>query len=321
MKRQLPKALKAGDEVAVIAPASAVRDGAAFDRGLARLRAWGLAPVVLEHVPTTADGGLDRPEGGTLAATDEERLRDLQNALDEPRYRGVFCARGGYGAGRLLQHIDWTRFRADPKPIVGYSDITALLAAAWREAAAVGFHGPMVATTEAMDPGEANWKLQRALLTDASKPATLPHGGGRTLRAGTAQGALLGGNLALVQSLLATPWQIETDGALLFLEDIGEAPYRVDRMLTQLRQTGALDRAAGILLGDFHVDDTALASVHAPMQSVLEERLEGLSIPVVCDMPFGHRPGSWTLPFGTRARLTAEAGTAPTLELLEPSVR
>ena len=179
----------------------------------------------------------------------------------------------------------------------------------------------MVATTEAMDPGEANWKLQRALLTDASKPATLPHGGGRTLRAGTAQGALLGGNLALVQSLLATPWQIETDGALLFLEDIGEAPYRVDRMLTQLRQTGALDRAAGILLGDFHVDDTALASVHAPMQSVLEERLEGLSIPVVCDMPFGHRPGSWTLPFGTRARLTAEAGTAPTLELLEPSVR
>ena len=319
MHWQRAKALQAGDEVAVVLPSSAVRDAAAFERGLDRLRGWGLHPTVLcEGRPNE---GLDWPEGGAVAADDAARKNALQQALREPRFRAIFCGRGGYGAARLLGDLDWAPLREDPKPIVGYSDISALLSGAAREAGMVGLHGPMVATTTAMDPGDDGWELQRRLLTEADLPTALPAAGGaRALCSGVAEGALVGGNLAVLQGLLGTPWAPPTDGALLFLEDIGEAPYRVDRMLTQLRQCGVLERVAGVLLGDFHVEGTALASEHPGMGRVLEERLGDLDVPVACGLPFGHRPGAWTLPFGAQARLVAEPGAVEVC-LLEPCVR
>ncbi|MFK7739884.1 MAG: LD-carboxypeptidase [Planctomycetota bacterium] len=324
MQRQLPKALQAGDCVAVIAPASAARDADAFARGLQRLRGWGLTPEVFANASASgSDAGLGWPEGSTLAAADDARLADLQRALDEPQYRAIFCVRGGYGTSRILPRIDWTRFRQDPKPIIGYSDITALLAAAWRETATVSFHGPMVATADSMDAGDACWQLQRDLTMDASTVTALAEGSepATTLRQGTAEGHLVGGNLAVLQSLIGTRWQTETAGAILFLEDVGEAPYRVDRMLTQLDQCGFLSRAAGIALGDFHVANTQLASEHPPMLDVLKERLAHLAIPIAHGFPYGHRPGSWTLPFGAAARLTAPHKGTATLEFLGPSVR
>ncbi|MCA8952579.1 MAG: LD-carboxypeptidase, partial [Planctomycetes bacterium] len=275
MRWQLPKALTAGDEVAVVLPSSAIRDGDAFARGLDRLRSWGLRPSVM--ATGSVETGTDWPEGCAVAASDGERLAGLQRALAEPRFRAVFCGRGGYGAGRLLTEIDWSVLAADPKPLVGYSDITALLCAAAAATGTVSFHGPMVATAAAMDPEDDGWRLQRELLFVTDRAPQLPATDEpRTLRTGAAEGYLVGGNLAVLQATIGTPWQPETDGALLFLEDIGEAPYRVDRMLTQLLQTGMLRRCAGVLLGDFHVAGTALASVHPPMQRVLEERLAGL---------------------------------------------
>lgn len=319
MELLLPHALRDGDEIAVIAPAGGVRDEEALQRGLARFRAWGFVPTLLPH----ARGVLDWPEGGRLAATDAERLRDLQEAVSNPRYRAIVCARGGYGTTRLLESLDLSPLRRDPKPILGYSDITALLAAARAATGLVGFHGPMLATTAAMDAGEQGFALQRQLLTVPGAPATLPAAEhARGLAVGTATGPLVGGNLSLVQCLVGTRHEIDTEGAILFLEDIDEAPYRVDRMLTHLHATGAIARAAGIVLGDFHVAGTALGSEYPAMTAVLEERLRDLPIPVACGFPFGHRPGSWTLPVGVRARLAVPGRGAPaTLELLEPAVR
>ncbi|MGE3173495.1 MAG: LD-carboxypeptidase [Planctomycetota bacterium] len=318
MNRVLPRALRPGDPIAVLAPASGVRDADALQRGLARWRQWGFLPELLPH----ATSKLDWPAGGPLAATDALRLADLQEAISNERYRAIVAVRGGYGTARLLPHVDLAPLRRDPKPILGYSDLTALLAAVWRDGGLVGFHGPMLATTAAMDPGPDGWALQRRLLTDATAAAALPAAEARGLCPGTAEGPLLGGNLALVQSLLGTPWQLDTTGALLVLEDIGEAPYRVDRMLTQLRQAGVLDRAAGVVLGDFHVDGTELGSAAPAMTRVLDERLADLPIPVALGFPIGHRPGAWTLPFGVRARLAAPGrGEPATLQLLEPAVR
>lgn len=319
MNRLFPKALRPGDAIAVVAPASGVRDEAALQRGLERFSAWGFRPELLAH----ARERLDWPEGGALAATDAQRLHDLQAAISDPRYRAVVAVRGGYGVTRLLADLDLRPLLRDPKPILGYSDLTALLAAAQRTVGLISLHGPMLATTAAMDAGDACWDLQRALLTETTRPAALPHAeDARGLRAGTAEGPLVGGNLSLVMSLLGTPWAIPTDGALLFLEDIGEAPYRVDRMLTQLLHTGALQRAAGVVLGDFHQNDTPLASLQPAMLAVFEERLAALSIPVAYGFPIGHRPGAWTLPVGARARLDVAArGGAATLALLEPAVR
>ncbi len=318
MQRTLPRALCAGDEVAVVAPAGAVRDDDSLANGLARLRAWGLVPTVLPH----ARGRLDWPAGSPLSATDAERLADLQHAIGTPRYRAVFCARGGYGITRLLTGLDCTPLRRDPKPIVGYSDVTTLLAAVRARTGLVSLHGPMVATGALMDAGADGWELQRRLLTDTVGPVPLPPAPrARGLCAGIAEGPLVGGNLSLVQCLIGTPWQVDTRGALLLLEDIGEAPYRIDRMLTHLLDTGALQHAAGVLLGDFHATDTPPASEHAATTAVLVERLAALPIPVAMGFPFGHCPGSWTLPIGARARLVVPAVGAPaSLELLEPAV-
>jgi muramoyltetrapeptide carboxypeptidase len=323
MPSLLPQALRPGDEVAVIAPAGAVRDAEACARGLQRLVDWGLRPTVFPG----AHGALHWPEGSPLAADDATRLQDLQTAFAEPRWRAVFCVRGGYGTTRLLRHIDWSALRRDPKPIVGYSDVTALLAAASKELGLVGFHGPMVATTAALDAGQACWEQQRALLFQCDRAVELPlvpatdAAPSRSLVGGAAEGPLVGGNLSLVAALLGTPWQIDARGAILCLEDIGEPPYRIDRMLTQLRDAGVFAQAAAVALGDFRQPDLGPVAEHAPTVATLRERLGDLPIPVAMGLPFGHRKASWTLPIGATARLEAAAPEGPaSLRLLGPAV-
>jgi muramoyltetrapeptide carboxypeptidase len=314
-----PRALRPGDTVALVSPSSPLSDHPALERGLARLRAWGLQPELLPH----AMAKLDFPKGGELAGSDDERLADLQRSFDDRRYRAVFCVRGGYGLTRLLPRLDFTSLRADPKPIAGYSDVTALLAAAHREIGLVSVHGPGVATPLSHDCGAPLWELQRTLLFESQRvpalPVALPP---HVLRPGDAEGPLVGGNLSLVCALIGTRWQLDTKGKILFLEDVHEAPYRVDRMLTQLAQAGALAQASGIVFGDFHLDDTPLASEMPELLRVLIDRTRELTIPVAHGFPFGHRPASWTLPFGARARLRAGDVAVPAqLELMESAVR
>lgn len=318
MTRLFPKALAAGDEIAVLAPASGGAKAEAIQCGLDRFREWGFVPTWMPH----ARGRLDWPDGCAVAATDVERHQDLQEAIRNPRYRAIVAVRGGYGVTRLLAGLDLTPLTLDPKPILGYSDLTALLAAAHAETGVIGFHGPMLATSPSMDAGFDGWAMQRELLTATKQPLALPRvEGTRGLCTGTAEGPLVGGNLSLVQCLIGTRWEIDTRGAILFLEDTGEAPYRVDRILTHLHQTGALARAAGVILGDFHVAGTPLGSTQPSMLAVFEERLGSLGIPVAYGFPIGHMPGSWTLPYGVRARVHVPVLDGPaTLELLEPAV-
>jgi muramoyltetrapeptide carboxypeptidase len=312
-----PKALRRGDRIAVVSPSGPLPESDDnLERGLARLRRWGLEPVVMPHA---------RDRQGFLAGADEDRAADLQAALDDPEIRAIFCARGGYGAMRILDRLDLRRLAEDPKPILGYSDITALLAATFGQAGVIGFHGPMVATAPAFAIGDACLRLQRELVTGTDAPARLPRderGSAHVMVEGQASGRLVGGNLSLVCALVGTPWEIDVTDRIVFLEDVDEQPYRVDRMLTQLLLGKFFARAAAVVLGDFHVSDTPLASEHQGITRVLYDRLGDSKIPVAFGFPFGHRPRSWTLPYGARARLDARDERAvPRLELLEPAVR
>ncbi|MGE0144497.1 MAG: LD-carboxypeptidase [Planctomycetota bacterium] len=318
MDVRFPKALRRGDKIAVLTPSSPLPENHApfLERGMQRLRDLGYVPELTGNATARL---------GYLAGSDEQRIDDLMSAMRDPDVRGIFCVRGGYGVTRILDRLDFAALARDPKPILGYSDITGLLAAAWQGAGVVGFHGPNVATPDATAPGEELAAQQHASMTVTDRAVALPLPEGdqpHVIREGSAEGRLVGGNLTLVCSLLGTRHAIETRDCLVFLEDIGEAPYRVDRMLTQLRSTGHLERCAGVILGDFHLDDQPQCSLDPEMQRVFVDRLGDLKCPVAYGFPFGHRPRSWTLPFGVRARLLAtDRKRLARLELMEPAVR
>jgi muramoyltetrapeptide carboxypeptidase len=310
----LPMALRSGDRVAVIAPASPLREKAALEDGLARLRRWGLKPEAGKHAHESF---------GFLAGQDAARAEDLQAAISDPKVRAIFCARGGYGLTRILDRIDFAPLAKDPKPIVGFSDVTALLAAASNATGLCGFHGPMVAGA---DFDAATEELQRALLFEPRAAGVLPPDAAgpppHVMVPGIAEGPLAGGNLSLVAALQATSFAPKTPGAIVFLEDTDEAPYRIDRMLTQLFAAGFFERIAGVVLGDFAGATPPPGSEATDLAWVLHDRLGRLKVPVAFGFPFGHRPRSWTLPVGVRARLDApDRAKTPTLAVMDPAVR
>jgi muramoyltetrapeptide carboxypeptidase len=231
-----PARIRAGDTVGVVAPAGVV-DAERLQRGVRILEGWGLEVV-------TGDAVLAR--SAYLAGSDEARQRDLQRALDDPGMRAVFAARGGYGSQRLVPGIDLAGFRRAPKPVVGFSDLTALLSA-MVEAGTIGFHGPMVASDLAAGLTPRSLEHLRRLLTDPDYRFELEVPVG--VRPGRARGRLVGGCLSVFVTLLGTPWMPDTRRAVLFLEDVHEWPYRLDRLLTHLRQAGLLDDLAGLVFG------------------------------------------------------------------------
>lgn len=286
-----PRALRPGDTVAVVAPASPA-PAAAVERGIARLEAWGLRVVRGRHLAARR---------GYLAGSDAERAADLMDALTDPAVRAVLCVRGGYGTPRLLDRLDYAALAPHPKIVVGYSDITALLLALHRRAGWLVFHGPMVAADLGAEAASAYTleHLWRALFRPAplGRVAHPPSGSSPVvIRPGLATGRLTGGNLSLVAATLGTPYEIRTRGRILFLEDVGEAPYRVDRLLTHLGNAGRLDGVAGIAYGE----------AEEGVLEVLEDRLGGLAVPVVAGLAVGHGPHKATLPLGVRAALDAD---------------
>ncbi|MCO5974296.1 S66 peptidase family protein [Actinoallomurus soli] len=284
-----PSSLHAGDRVAVVAPSGPV-DSDRLERGAAVLRSLGLEVTFGRHVLDVAPG---LPH---LAGTDADRAADLQAAWCDPEIAAVFCARGGYGAARVLDHLDWAALgRAAPKLLHGSSDITALHVAFGRRLGVATSFGPMVASLIADAEPEALDHL-RAALFDRGAPVAGTH----ALRAGRATGTLTGGNLALLTSLLATPYAPEpATGRIAFLEDVGEAPYRVDRMLTQLRQAGWFDGVAGIVLGTW----TGCGDLDA----VFADRLGPLGVPILAGVPVGHGPRQLTIRLGASVMLDADA--------------
>lgn len=298
-----PPALRPGTRVALVAAAGPLPDGG-VDRAIERVASLGWEPVA---------GEFCRCRTGYLAGTDAERAADLNRALRDPSIGAVWFLRGGYGTMRILDALDWDALARHPKALIGYSDNTAVHLAAHR-AGVVGFHGPHPHAPEF--PGFARDELLR-VLTVAEPAGVLPFpvDGGRaeTLAGGVAEGPLLGGNLSLLSATLGTPFAIRPEGAILFIEEVGEHPYRLDRLLSHLRLAGVLSAVAGIAVGGITESPEGAPTA----AEVVNDALGGLGVPVATGFPFGHFDDNWTLPMGVRARLDADAGT---LALLEPAV-
>lgn len=244
-------------------------------------------------------------QGGYLAGSDEARLKDLHEAFADTDIDAILCLRGGYGSPRLLDKIDFDLLRRNPKPFVGYSDITALHLAINRYAGFVSFHGPMLNADLLGDkqaPTEASFF--NLLRGQARAGSLLPHPVAfplTTIEPGIALGSLLGGNLSLIASTLGTPYEINTDGIILFIEDVNEPLYRIDRLLNHLRLAGKLDKLRGVLVGDVAgVDFAALCAL-------LKQTFEPLRIPVLAGWRSGHCDPNLTLPMGALVRLDAGA--------------
>lgn len=277
-----PRPLKPGDWVAIAATSGAFSEER-LRRGEAQLVARGYR--VRRYLP-------EKPYR-YFAGTDAERLRSLEAAFADPEVRAVFAARGGYGATRLLDRLDWELLTRSGKPLVGFSDLTALHLGLFARGVR-SVHGPVV-TRIGEEPPESLERLFHLLETDAPPPA-LP---GRTLVAGEAEGPLVGGCLSLLVSLLGTPHFPRLEGSILFLEEVGEAPYRIDRMLTQLASAGALDGVAGLVLGEM----TDCEGPRIRGVEVAEEILATIGKPLISQLPFGHGERNFALPHGSKARI------------------
>ncbi|MGW7638152.1 S66 peptidase family protein [Streptomyces decoyicus] len=293
-----PPRLRPGDRVAVVAPSGPLVPER-LDRGLDVLRGWDLDPVAAPHARGT------HATLGYLAATDEERARDLQEAWCDPSVKAVFAARGGYGAQRMVDLLDWDALRAAaPKPLVGFSDVTVLHEAFAVRAGVSTLHGPAVAGEVFLKDDATREHLRRTLFAPETV-RTLAPPSARPLVPGRARGVTLGGCLAMLATELGTPQARRgAAGGLLLLEDVGESPYRIDRALTQLLRTGWLDGVAGIVLGSW-----ARCGPYERVREVLVDRLGGLGVPVAEEFGFGHGDSALTMPLGVPAELDAMAGT------------
>lgn len=308
-----PRRLSPGMTIGVVAPSGPVRDRAKLWQGIARLEQMGFRVVLGTHVFDSY---------GYLAGPDQARAADLASMLERDDVDAVMCVRGGYGAARTVRALDIERLRRlrsrPAKVFVGYSDITVLHAVLRRELGWRTFYGPMVSSFA--DPTDYTLSaFQQALLRaepfeiarDPDEPFVT------TLVAGQAAGRLAGGCLSLIVSLLGTPWELDLRDTILFFEDVHEAPYRIDRMLTQLLAAGQLDQSAGIVIGE-HVgcaadDPTSSLS----LEQVFDDLLRPLGIPCIYHLPIGHGRHLATLPLGAPAELDA---SRQRLRVLDPGV-
>ncbi len=286
--------LRPGDLVAVAAPGSAF-NRAAFTRGAEFIAARGYRVSWRADITTRT---------GYFAGDDDRRARELNSWLRDPEVKAILFARGGYGTSRIVGRLDFAALRRWPKAIAGFSDLTVLLLAATQRAGIAAFHAPMVANAGQGKDGERD--LARLLALLAGKPGPRAHRGLRALRPGRARAVVTGGNLSLLAHSIGTPFQVTSRGRILFIEETGEAPYRIDRMVRQLLLAGVFRGVAGVVLGQFSGikpgDRSAVAGLFL-------EALGNRAVPVVSGFHAGHASPNRALPFGVSATLDAGAGT------------
>lgn len=316
-KAILPPRLRPGARVALVTPSGPLLERDDRTRAMELCSALGFAPRLARH---TGDAY------GYLAGRDDDRLADLNAALTDPDVDAIWCIRGGNGMNRIIHRVDFDGFARHPKPVIGYSDITVLLLALWQRTGVVTFHGPIARTPM---PNFQRYHFDR-VLTQVAAPGVLGRPAPASdvlvptnrrifaIHGGVARGPLLGGNLTLVQALIGTPYFPSLDGAILFLEDVGEDVYRIDRMLAHLRLVGAFDRLAGVAIGRFTEMSQGGDGGALGFDEVLHTYFGALGIPVAVGFPFGHIDDQWTLPIGVQAELDATRGE---LSLLEAAVR
>lgn len=288
-----PAPVAANARIALVSPSGPIRsldDIAASERNARELN-W--SPVVTANAAKKA---------AYLAGEDADRANDLNDAFRDDTIAALWCVRGGYGAMRILDQLDYDAFIKSPKALIGYSDITALHAAIASRCEVVSFHGP---TARGTHSGFSRDSFVRAIVRQENSCGTWP--AARTIRGGRVKGRIAGGNLSLVAALTGTPYQIDLSDAILVIEDVNEAVYRVDRMMHQLLLSGSLDNCAAIAAGDFTLPADDHDSLDRSVDEVFSEISERLGIPCISGIPVGHIEDQWTVPLGADAELDTEA--------------
>jgi len=298
-----PCALQEGDRVAVIAPAGPP-DREHLIQGIRVLEKMGLDVVIGRHVFDVK---------GDLATVDQKRLTDLHEAFFDSTIRGIFCANGGFGTARIAPMIDYAKIQRNPKIFWGYSDITFLLNAIQKLSAMVTFHGPMVASDLNDEERTAETEAtllplftKESLIYDSRKSPLI------TLAHGIGEGRLVGGNLTLLSNGVGTPFQVNTNGAILLIEDVAEPAFRINAMLTQLKQAGLFDEVEGVVIGDLQADPDEYVEI----KKVLEDFFTCSPFPVVENFHIGHCEPNYGVPLGVNAKLT----TSPPRLVIDSSV-
>jgi muramoyltetrapeptide carboxypeptidase len=308
-----PPRLKNGDLIALVSPASTPSPREKIDASVRYLEKLGYRVKVGRHAGN---------EYGYLAGTDAERAADFNEMLRDQEVKAVFALRGGYGTPRILPLIDYETLRRHPKIISGFSDITALQLAIYQHTGLITFSGPMPAVEFWKNPDPFTEENFWRLLSSSEETLSLPNppdDPARTLCAGIAEGVLLGGNLSLVTSSIGTRFLPSFRGAILALEEVDEVPYRVDRMLAQITNSGIARQIAGLLLGKFtHCEPKDPAKPSLATDQLLSDFAAAAKIPAITNLAYGHVPRKMTLPFGARVRI--EAVENPRIQLLENAV-
>jgi len=303
-----PRALRSGDKIGIIAPASNIQREL-LEAGAARLRQMGYEPVYSSGI---ADRDL------YFAGSLERRVKELEEMLERNDIAALICARGGYGSNYLLEKIDFGEFARHPKAVIGYSDNISLLTAITDRSGLVTFHGPMVTKDFASPDGVELTSWSNAM--SGVSTWSIPTAGVEVLREGWAQGRLYGGCLSMLVASLGTLWEIQTDGTILFMEDIAAKPYQIDRMLTQLRLAGKLEKVTGFIFGEM-LDCIQPGGQDYTLQQVILRVLDHYHVPVIYGLKSGHVSGSnITLPIGLPAELRAE-GFSIELRILESATQ
>lgn len=301
-----PPRLRAGDRVGLIAPASSDDEPLHLDAAISTIRGMGLVPLSGDHVSDNY---------GYLSGTDQARASDINAMFANEEVRAIFVVRGGWGSARLLPLLDWDLIRANPKLLIGYSDATALHLAFAARAGFPTIHAPNAGNYWGDISWESFWRLAFAGQTPLLAQPKATDEAITTIKSGKARGRLLGGNLTVLSTLMGTPWLPDFDGAILFLEDVGEAEYRIDRMMNQLALAGILGRVAGIIFGQCtycHIDVPDYKGFSIP--DILGQYFSPLGVPVFSDANIGHIANQLSLPVGADVEMDADAGTIRPLQ-------
>lgn len=285
-----PAFLRPKDKVAIVSPSGAV-DPALIDGACKTLISWGLVPVV---------GAYAKGKNGRFAGTDEQRLFDLQQAMDDPSVAAILCGRGGYGALRIVDKLDFTQFSKRPKWLIGFSDITALHSRFEKEGYA-SIHGVMAKALAHQEDNKKSVSTLKNLLFGKENTYKIA-AGKRYNQKGFATGELVGGNLSLLYALTGTPYAIQPEGKILFIEDLSERMYHIDRMVQNLRLSGVFDKIEGLVIGQF-ADIEPDRSMNRTLEEIFLDAVKGRNIPVAFGFPVGHVTDNRALIHGTKVNL------------------
>ncbi|MFD0834621.1 LD-carboxypeptidase [Mariniflexile aquimaris] len=291
-----PPYLKAGDTVAIVAPAGILKHRTdEIEKAKKLLESWGLNTIVGNHVFN---------QNNHFAGTDSERKEDLQNAMDDPKISAIWSARGGYGTVRILDKLNYTKFKKHPKWIIGYSDITAL----HNQVNLEGFESLHAMMCTSLQDDNISIKETISTFKDAlfGKPLAYTLSGSKNNRTGTASGQLVGGNLTILHTMLGSKTSLNTSGKILFIEEIGEYEYHIDRMLQSLKRAGYFDNCKGVIVGDISKVRRNTTAWGTSVEQLIVDALSEYNFPIAFNMPAGHEKDNRAMIFGRTIDLVVE---------------